>query len=108
MEGPHEERCFQSVLHDGGRVHRLDRQGGKAPRRADEGRGISGQELMPYRNAGRRALGPPALTSIWMKDKMSQDLPGASGPTHRAAEMAVAVAMALFAFVVIAGSLQAG
>ncbi len=39
---------------------------------------------------------------------MSQDLPGASGPTHRAAEMAVAVAMALFAFVVIAGSLQAG
>lgn len=39
---------------------------------------------------------------------MSQDLPGASGPAHRAAEMAVAVAMALFAFVVIAGSLQAG
>ena len=39
---------------------------------------------------------------------MSQDLPGASGPTHRAAEMAVAVLMALFACVVIAGSLQAG
>jgi hypothetical protein len=39
---------------------------------------------------------------------MSQDLPGASGPTHRAVEMVVAVAMALFALIVIAGSLQAG
>jgi hypothetical protein len=39
---------------------------------------------------------------------MSQDLPGASGPTHRSVEMAVAVAMALFALIVIAGSLQAG
>ena len=39
---------------------------------------------------------------------MSQNLPGASGPTHRSVEMVVAVAMALFAFIVIAGSLQAG
>jgi putative tricarboxylic transport membrane protein len=39
---------------------------------------------------------------------MSQDLPGASGPTHRSAEMVVAVAMALFALIVIAGSLQVG
>ena len=39
---------------------------------------------------------------------MSQDLPGASGPTHRSVELIVAVAMALFAFIVIAGSLQAG
>jgi hypothetical protein len=39
---------------------------------------------------------------------MSEDLPGASGPSQRSAEIFVAVAMAAFALIVIAGSLKAG